>query len=97
MSQPLYRSLSRSLIIYLTGIPLSLAYNSYNDAKEAMYIYRNNLNDYDKKRFYNEETYVKHCVFREIPINLFMTSIWPLTLPMNFVPAIARYMNPSNN
>ena len=90
--------LSRSVIIYLTGIPLSIAYNTYNDAKDAIYKYRNNkLDDYDKKRFYNEESYVKNQIFREFPPNIFMSTIWPITFPMNFVPAIAQYMNPSNN
>lgn len=87
--------LSRSLIIYLTGIPLSFAYNTYNDAKDAMYKFRNNkLDDYDKKKFCNEESYVKNQIFREFPPNLFMSSIWPITIPMNLVPVVVRYMNP---
>ena len=47
----------RSLIVYLAGMPLSFAYNSYNDAKDAIYKYRNNkLDDYDKKRYHNEDS-----------------------------------------
>jgi len=89
---------SRSLIIFLAGMPISFAYNSYNDAKDAMYRYRNNkLDDYDKRRFYNEESYVKHCVFDRFPLNLFMTSLWPITLPMSFVPKFAQYMNPPSD
>jgi len=89
---------SRSLIIFLTGMPASFAYNSYNDAKDAMYRYRNNkLDDYDKRRFYNEESYVKHRVFQEFPPNLLMASLWPITLPMSFVPKIAQFMNPPSD
>ena len=87
----------RSLIIYLAGMPLSFAYNSYCDAKDAMYKYRNNkLDDYDKKRFYNEESYVKITMMREFPPNLLMASIWPITLPISFIPSIVLMMNPSD-
>ena len=90
--------ISRSLIIYLSGIPLSFAYNTYNDAKDAIYKYRNNkLDDYNKKRFYNEESYVKNQIFREFPPNLLIASLWPITIPMNIVPVVAQYMNPPNN
>jgi hypothetical protein len=76
-------------------MPLSFAYNSYCDAKDAVYKYRNNkLDDYDKKRFYNEESYVRNTMIREFPPNLFMTTIWPITLPMSFIPSIALMMNP---
>ena len=89
---------SRPLIIFLAGMPLSFAYNSYNDAKGAMYRYRNNkLDEYDKRRFYNEESYVKHRVFSRISPNILMASIWPLSFPMNSVPSIARFMNPQND
>ena len=92
------QSLSRSLIVYLVGMPLSFAYNSYNDAKEAIYKFRNNkLDDYDKRRYDTEESYVKHRVFQEFPPNIMMASMWPVTFPMSFVPSIARYMNPPSN
>jgi len=88
----------RSLFIFLAGIPLSFAYNSYNDAKDAIYRYRNNkLDDYDKRRFYNEESYVKHRVFQETPPNLLLASIWPITLPISFIPNIARFINPPSD
>lgn len=86
---------SRSLIVFLAGMPLSFAYNSYCDAKEAIYKYRNNkLDDYDKKRFYNEDSYVKHTIFKEFPPNLILASMWPITLPISFIPSFAKFMNP---
>jgi hypothetical protein len=88
-------STPRSLIVFLIGMPLSFAYNSYCDAKDAVYKYRNNkLDDYDKKRFYNEESYVRNTMIREFPPNLLMASIWPITLPMSFIPSLALMMNP---
>ena len=87
----------RSLIIFLAGMPLSFAYNTYIDAKDAIYKYRNNkLDEYEKKIYYNEELYVKYRTFREFPPNLFMAAIWPLTFPISFIPSIARLMNPSD-
>ena len=87
-------SSSRSLIVFLVGMPLSFAYNSYCDAKVAMYKYRNNkLDDYDKKLFYNEESYVRITMIREFPPNLLMASIWPITLPMSFIPSLALMIN----
>lgn len=91
-------SISRSLIVYLVGMPLSFAYNSYTDAKNAMYKFRNNkLDDYDKKRFDNEDSYVRHRMFQEFPPNLLMATIWPITFPISFVPSLARALNPPNN
>lgn len=91
-------SSSRSLIVYLVGMPLSLAYNSYNDAKIAIYKYRNNkLDDYEKRIYDDEESYVRHRVFNEIPPNIMMASSWPLTFPMRFIPNLALALNPPNN
>jgi len=88
---------SRSLIIFLTGMHVSFAYNSYIDVNDAMYRYRNNkLDDRDKKKYYNEELYVKHRVFQEFPLNLLMASIWHVTLPLSFIQSIARFINPPN-
>jgi len=85
----------RSLIVYLAGMPLSFAYNSYNDAKDAIYKYRNNkLDDYDKKRYHNEDSYVKNTVFKEFPPNLILASLWPITLPISFIPSVVKFMNP---
>lgn len=90
-------SIPRSLIIYLAGMPLSLAYNTYIDAKNAIYKYRNNkLDDYDKKRFDDENSYVKHRTFQELPPNILVASIWPITFPISFIPSIAQLMNPSD-
>jgi hypothetical protein len=86
---------SRCFIIYLVGIPLSFAYNTYIDAKDAIYKYRNNkLDDYEKKKYYDEDSYVKHKTFHEFPPNILMASIWPITFPTSFIPSIARLMNP---
>jgi hypothetical protein len=85
----------RSLIVFLAGIPLSFVYNSYCDATDAIYKYRNNkLDEYDKKRYYNEESYVKNTMIREFPPNLIMAALWPITLPASFIPSIALMMNP---
>ena len=85
----------RLLIIYLAGMPLSFAYNSYCDAKDAIYKYRNNkLDNYERKRFYNEESYVKNIMIREFPPNLFMATIWPITIPISFIPSLVLMMNP---
>ena len=90
-------SVSRSLIVYLCGMPLSFAYNSYNDATNAMYKYRNNkLDDYDKRRYDDEDSYVRHRVFQEFPPNIMMASLWPVTFPMSFIPNLARALNPPN-
>jgi hypothetical protein len=86
---------SRCFIIYLVGIPLSFAYNSYCDAKDAIYKYRNNkLDDYEKKKYYDEDSYVKHRTFQEFPPNILMASIWPITFPMSFIPSLALMINP---
>ena len=86
---------SSCFIIYLAGLPLSFAYNTYIDAKDAMYKYRNNkLDDYEKNKYYNEDSYVKHKIFQEFPPNILMASIWPLTFPISFIPSILRLMNP---
>ena len=93
MSVPI--SISRSLIVYLVGMPLSFAYNSYGDAKNAMYKFRNNkLDDYDKKRFDNEDSYVRHRIFQEFPPNMIMATFWPATFPLDLVLSIVRFMNP---
>ena len=88
-------SIPRPCIVFLAGMPLSFAYNSYCDAKDAIYKYRNNkLDDYDKKRFYNEESYVRNTMIREFPPNIFMAILWPIAIPVSFIPSIVRLMNP---
>lgn len=88
-------AISRPYIVYLAGIPLSFAYNTYDDAKSAIYEFRNNkLNDYDKKKFNNEESYIKYRMFQEFPPNLIMAPLWPMIFPVFFIPKIVRYMNP---
>lgn len=90
-------SISRSLIVYFAGMPITFAYNSYNEAKNAMHKFRNNkLDDYDRKRFDDEESYIKHRIFQESPPNIIMSTIWPIILPISFIPSIIRFMNPPN-
>ena len=86
--------ISRSFIVWATGIPLSFAYNTYDDAKSAMYEFRNKMDDYDKKKFNNEESYIKYCVFHKSPSNLIIAPLWPMIFPVFFIPKIIRYMNP---
>ena len=59
-----------------------------------MYKYRNNkLDDYEKNKYYNEDSYVKHKIFQEFPPNILLASIWPITFPISFIPSIVRLMN----
>ena len=91
--------ISRYLLnAYLCGIPVSFLYSSYDDAKSASFRYQNNmLDDYEKKRFNTEESYMKHKMFTEFPPNMFLAPIWPVTLPMLFIPRIVKMGNQSSN
>ena len=88
---------SRYLFGYLTGVSFSLTYNTYYTAKEAYNEFHNKKEYFESHSSYSEETYMRHMILRNLWPNLLMAPIWPITLPINFIPSIVKYLNSQKN
>jgi hypothetical protein len=86
--------ISRKLLnAYLCGVPLSFIYHSYDSAKNASFIYQNNmLNDYEKKSYRTKESYMRFKMFAELPPNFFLSLFGPVSVPILFIPKIIEHI-----
>jgi hypothetical protein len=79
--------------IYLCSIPLSFICSSYDSAKNASFIYQNNiLEDYEKKTYKTKESYMRYKMFKEFAPNLFFSLFGPFSVPILFIPKIIEHI-----
>jgi hypothetical protein len=84
-----------ALPLYTLGGCIYITTSMYHDAKTKLEKYRNNtLDEYDRKfRIHSEDDAVSVGAYSNVSVYIVSAMIWPISIPIKYIPSIALMMN----